>query len=565
MNAELETDYLVVGCGCMGMAFIDTILSETDHKIVVVDRREKPGGHWQDAYGFVKLHQVAVCYGLNTRPLGQGGMDLSSGDEIRLYYEAAMEYFVNTGRVEFLKLCEYEGDFTDLSNNRIVDTQKKSSFNIRVRQKIVDATYLSPEIPSRHILPFQVSSGVTCIAVNALPEAIRNATNEYVIIGGGKTGIDACLYLLNHGIDESKIQWIIPNDAWLLQRELLTDPYGKYRTSLPHRQPLLLMRMIRCIVGAVCCCRSRFHDNASNSVISMDPLVGDHMMLLDDSVTPHKYRCATVSKENLQKLKTIKSVFRNGRIKKISCDLITFQNGEEVFCRPEKVFVDCSADGLATRAEKPIFTSSTIVLQNIYICQPSFSGAAIAYVEATCSENEKNYYCAPVPNPQTPADAIVVMTATNVNMAKWGINPVLSRWLENCRLYFQSKRCRIEQLRNYQNVLTKVEVDNVWLGVLERFEKDFKPLVDEYQRKSLRTKMNEEVHIKRFLLFNVAVDTATRGGYISKDADQCVIAGACRCLYRHNTDERHRSFEILAGFSWKNGTWEQDMFDELQD
>ena len=87
-------------------------------------------------------------------------MDLSSGDEIRLYYEAAMEYFVNTGRVEFLKLCEYEGDFTDLSNNRIVDTQKKSSFNIRVRQKIVDATYLSPEIPSRHILPFQVSSGV---------------------------------------------------------------------------------------------------------------------------------------------------------------------------------------------------------------------------------------------------------------------------------------------------------------------------------------------------------------------------------------------------------------------
>lgn len=35
------------------MAFVDTILQETDASVVVVDRRAVPGGHWNDAYLFV--------------------------------------------------------------------------------------------------------------------------------------------------------------------------------------------------------------------------------------------------------------------------------------------------------------------------------------------------------------------------------------------------------------------------------------------------------------------------------------------------------------------------------
>ena len=38
-------------------------------------------------------------------------------------------------------------------------------------------------------------------------------------IGAGKTGIDAVLFLLNQNVDEDKILWIMPNDAWYMNRD----------------------------------------------------------------------------------------------------------------------------------------------------------------------------------------------------------------------------------------------------------------------------------------------------------------------------------------------------------
>jgi cation diffusion facilitator CzcD-associated flavoprotein CzcO len=58
MSEELETDYLVVGAGAAGMAFSDTLLAHSTATVTVVDRRHAPGGHWLDAYPFVRLHQL---------------------------------------------------------------------------------------------------------------------------------------------------------------------------------------------------------------------------------------------------------------------------------------------------------------------------------------------------------------------------------------------------------------------------------------------------------------------------------------------------------------------------
>ena len=66
-----EVDYLVVGAGAMGMAFTDTILHESDATIALVDRLDRPGGHWNHAYPFVRLHQPSAYYGVNSRPLGE--------------------------------------------------------------------------------------------------------------------------------------------------------------------------------------------------------------------------------------------------------------------------------------------------------------------------------------------------------------------------------------------------------------------------------------------------------------------------------------------------------------
>jgi len=60
----LETDYLIIGAGAVGMAFADIILAETNANIIMVDKHHKPGGHWNLAYPFVRLHQPSTYYGV---------------------------------------------------------------------------------------------------------------------------------------------------------------------------------------------------------------------------------------------------------------------------------------------------------------------------------------------------------------------------------------------------------------------------------------------------------------------------------------------------------------------
>jgi cation diffusion facilitator CzcD-associated flavoprotein CzcO len=72
---HIETDYLVIGSGMAGLAFADTLIDESDAHVTLVDRHGKPGGHWNDAYGFVTLHQPSAFYGVNSMELGNRRID----------------------------------------------------------------------------------------------------------------------------------------------------------------------------------------------------------------------------------------------------------------------------------------------------------------------------------------------------------------------------------------------------------------------------------------------------------------------------------------------------------
>ena len=112
-NPVIEADYLIVGAGAAGMAFADSLLAETQTTIVMADRHHRPGGHWNDAYSFVRLHQPAALYGVNSRPLGTGAKDevglnkglyeLASGQEVLSHFDLAMQQrFLASGRVAHL-------------------------------------------------------------------------------------------------------------------------------------------------------------------------------------------------------------------------------------------------------------------------------------------------------------------------------------------------------------------------------------------------------------------------------------------------------------------------------
>lgn len=41
---------------------------------------------------------------------------------------------------------------------------------------------------------------------------------RYVVIGGGKTSVDACLWLLDAGVEPDRIRWVRSREAWFNDR-----------------------------------------------------------------------------------------------------------------------------------------------------------------------------------------------------------------------------------------------------------------------------------------------------------------------------------------------------------
>ena len=86
--AMAHPEYLVVGAGASGLAFVDSLVDHADDvRVTVVDRRPAPGGHWRDAYPFVRLHQASVFYGVASTELGTGSLQ-TEGPEAGLHERA---------------------------------------------------------------------------------------------------------------------------------------------------------------------------------------------------------------------------------------------------------------------------------------------------------------------------------------------------------------------------------------------------------------------------------------------------------------------------------------------
>ena len=172
---HIETDYLVVGAGATGLAFADTLVTETQAHVTLVDRHGAPGGHWNDAYAFVGLHQPSAFYGVNSLELGQGLKDtvgvnqglyeLASGPEVSSYFDKVMhQKLLPTNRVVYRPMSNHLGDGLFES----VLTGEKTQ--VHVRKKLVDATYFAPSVPATHTPKFSVAPGAWVLPPGALPQ-----------------------------------------------------------------------------------------------------------------------------------------------------------------------------------------------------------------------------------------------------------------------------------------------------------------------------------------------------------------------------------------------------------
>src|SRR5580658_823052 len=161
----METDYLIVGAGASGLAFADTLVAEAENvQVTVVDRRQAPGGHWLQAYPFVRLHIPSAYYGVNSLALGEDRIDeagenagyyeRATGEQVREYFAEAAVRLTTTGRVRVLTGHEYLGPVSDGEQVRDLDTGEVHA--VKVRRKTVDARYLEASIPATHVVPFEV-------------------------------------------------------------------------------------------------------------------------------------------------------------------------------------------------------------------------------------------------------------------------------------------------------------------------------------------------------------------------------------------------------------------------
>ena len=176
----ISTDYLVVGSGASGLAFADALIDEEpDVEVTLVDRRPAPGGHWLDAYPFVRLHTPSAYYGVNSLPLGEDRIDESgenagfyeraTGAEVRDYFAEVAARLTQTGRVRILTEHEHLGPREDGAQVR--DLSTGALHDVEVRRKLVDARYLEASIPATHDPSFEVAPGARVVPVNDLPAA----------------------------------------------------------------------------------------------------------------------------------------------------------------------------------------------------------------------------------------------------------------------------------------------------------------------------------------------------------------------------------------------------------
>ena len=420
MTRAVEADYLVVGAGAMGMGFTDALIDHADGaRVALVDRRSGPGGHWRHAYPFVRLHQSSTFYGVASTVLG-GGRIQEHGPEAGLheradqpticdYYDRVLaDRMLGSGRVEFFAGCTYLGDRT------FVHADSDQRFEVSPECRVVDARYLAPDIPAETPPKFAVGDGARVIPVNDLV-GWEGSPSQYVVVGSGKTATDACVWLLQRGVDPDAICWVRPREPWMLNRALIQP------------DPVIYLGMVADMMRAA---------GAASSLDDLFLALEDAgiMLRIDRTVTPTMAKAPTLGAWELELLRSIENVVRRGHIDTARRGRIDFTDGS-VGVADDALVVNCAADGLKMLPRVPIWGPEAITLQPVRAGFPCFGAAVAGYVEATRTDDAvKNALCPPSSYGNTLPDWATMNVLGMRNSQSFGAEPDIKAWADGVAL-----------------------------------------------------------------------------------------------------------------------------------
>lgn len=433
--ADCETDYLVIGAGAVSLAFVDTLLDEDpDCHITMVDMHAKPGGHWNDAYSFVALHQPSAFYGVNSMQFGDDVVDdhgpnkglfpLAGGSEISAYFETLVKRrFLPSGRVSYHPMSEYLGkDEAMVGTFEQVLSGKQTT--VKIHRKVIDGTFYKTSVPATHTPQYNIADGTPKVIPGDLPSLWMRGgdlPSHYVIVGAGKTAMDAGVWLLEAGVDPNAISWIRPRDSWLINRTY-TQPGPDFFEDVVRNQIAQLKAAAAAGTG-----------DEMFEILGKD----GYMLRIDPDIKPEMFHYATISEGEVALLRKITNVIRHGRVEAIAPGKMIFANAEEKV-PDDALFIDCTATAVPfteARIHGPQFRGDTVVLQPLHVPLVTFSSALTAFLEANFDDDEtKNALGIPAPLTDTPNTYPLGMLTNFMNRGAWSQNPEISKWLSTARL-----------------------------------------------------------------------------------------------------------------------------------
>lgn len=373
---RLVCDYLIVGSGAAPMAFLDTLLTELpETKVVLVDKKVRPGGHWVDDYDFVHLHQPSIVYGISSKQLEGNWAKLlftkgmlpwkhqASKQELLDHFQKFVDSKCQSGQVEYFPECVYDFNQPTDENAKVVTFDSidgKERYEVEVREKLVNGALGECIIPSLNPPAFSVDKTINLMTPNQvydlmdrnddkpdegflsklMPAALcpgkaedpNKENRHFVVLGAGKTAMDTVVFLQKElGVAPSDISWVISNDVWMLSRENSQGPFGYVKALLDN------------------------NGDKDKAVLALE--AEGQFVRLDPDVLPTRFRFPTVGAKELKVMRKVSHKIRRGRVSAIKLDpntgdiVVAFEkDDQEDWVIPkssnkEHIFVHCTSPG----------------------------------------------------------------------------------------------------------------------------------------------------------------------------------------------------------------------------
>jgi hypothetical protein len=314
---------------------------------------------------------------------------------------------------------------SEVGDDRVVTSLLSGERCAVQARRFVDATHSRMRIPSTTPPAYAVAPGAACIPPNDLPRTAP-AYDDFVVIGAGKTGMDACIWLLENGADPDRIRWIVPRDSWILNRANFQpgdDFFAAFCKSIADQAEAVALA------------------DSVEDVFSRLEAAGE-LRRLDTNVAPEAYHCAILSDGEVAGLRRIEAVIRLGRVTAINADEIRLEQGT-ISTGASTLHIDCSAAGIPTHPSTAVFAGDRITIQWVRTCQPGFSAALIGFVESTFTDEEsKNRICTPIVPPTVPIDWLRMYRVELANRKRWAENPLIDDWMAASRLDMFTRTAR---------------------------------------------------------------------------------------------------------------------------